>query len=100
VLAHRPRSEDRHVWLVACIVVLPGHRGAGVVGPLVRGAVSLARENGATAIEAWPLARGVRSPGDLHVGREGVFARSGFRCIQRPDATRTIMRLDLTEQRS
>lgn len=99
LLAQRPRSEDQHVWLVACIVVRPDHRGSGVVGPLVRGAVSLARRNGASAIEAWPLAFGVRSPGNLHVGREGVFARFGFRCIQRPNAERAIMRVDLTDAR-
>jgi hypothetical protein len=32
------------------------------------------------------------------VGREGAFARFGFRCIQRPNAERAIMRLDLTEE--
>ena len=62
------------------------------------GAVSLARGNGASAIEAWPLAVGVRRSGNLHVGREGAFARFGFRCIQRPNAERAIMRLDLTEE--
>ena len=98
LLAQRPRSEDQQVWLIACIFVRPAHRGSGVVGPLVRGAVSLARENGASAIEAWPLAVGVRRSGDLHVGREGAFARFGFRCIQRPNAERAIMRLDLSEE--
>ncbi|SDY79962.1 hypothetical protein SAMN05660209_03766 [Geodermatophilus africanus] len=96
LLAQRPRSEDQQVWLVACMIVRPDHRGSGVVGPLVRGAVSLARGNGASAIEAWPLAVGVRRSGDLHVGREGAFARFGFTCIQRPNAERAIMRLDLS----
>ena len=98
LLAQRPRSEDQQVWLIACIFVRPAHRGSGVVGPLVRGAVSLARENCAAAIEAWPLAVGVRRSGDLHVGREGAFARFSFRCIQRPNAERAIMRLDLSEE--
>ena len=98
LLAQRPRSEDQQVWLIACIFVRPAHRGSGVVGPLVRGAVSLARENCAEAVEAWPLAVGVRRSGDLHVGREGAFARFGFRCIQRPNAERAIMRLDLSEE--
>jgi len=96
LLAARPREEDQHVWLVACIVVRPDHRGSDVVGTLVRAAVSQARESGASAIEAWPLAVGVRRPGELHVGREGVFARSGFRCAQRPNAERAIMRFDLS----
>lgn len=97
LLAGRPRDEDQHVWLVACIVVRPDQRGSGVVPALIRAAVSHARESGASAIEAWPLAVGVRRPGDLHVGREGVFARLGFRCVQRPNAERAIMRFDLPD---
>ena len=97
LLAERPRSEDGHVWLAACILVRPDHRGSGVLGPLLRGAVSLARDNGASALEAWPLAVGVRRPGNLHVGREGAFARLGFACVQRPGPERAFMRLDLTD---
>ena len=100
LLAERPRREDQDVWLVACIFVRPDHRGSGVPGHLVRGAVSLARDHGASAVEAWPLAGGVRRPGSLHVGREGAFARLGFRCIQRPTAERAIMRLDLGDERT
>ena len=98
LLAQRPRSEDQPVWLVACMFVRPDHRGSGVVGPLLRGAVSLAGENCASAIEAWPLAVGVRHSGDLHVGREGAFARFGFRCVQRPNAERAIVRLDFSKE--
>jgi ribosomal protein S18 acetylase RimI-like enzyme len=98
LLAGRPRDEDQHVWLVACIVVRPDHPGPGVVRELVRAAVAHAEESGASAIEAWPLAVGVRRPGDLHVGREGVFARLGFRCVQRPNAERAIMRFDVSDE--
>jgi GNAT superfamily N-acetyltransferase len=100
LLAARPRDEDEDVWLVACVYVDPLHRGTGVAIPLLRAAVALARQEGASAIEAWPLATGVTRPGYEHVGREAVFARLGFRCIQRPSADRAIMRLELTDDGS
>jgi GNAT superfamily N-acetyltransferase len=98
LLAGRPRHEDEDVWLVACIFVDSRHRGQGVAIPLLRAAVALAREEGASAIEAWPLAAGVQRLGYEHVGRERVFARLGFRCIQRPSADRAIMRLELIDE--
>lgn len=100
LLAGRPRHEDEHVWLVACIFVAARYRGLGIAVPLLRAAVSAARQAGAPAIEAWPLAAGVRRQGYEHVGRERVFARLGFRCVQRPSAERAIMRLELTEESS
>jgi GNAT superfamily N-acetyltransferase len=95
LLAHRPRFEDQDVWLAACIFVRPDYRGRGVPRPLLQGAVSIAQENGASAIEAWPLARGVQRPEDAHVGREELFADLGFRSIQKLGSDRTFMRLDL-----
>jgi GNAT superfamily N-acetyltransferase len=100
LLAGRPRDEDEDVWLVACIFVDSRHRGLGVAIPLLRAAVSVARQEGASAIEAWPLGAGVRRPGYEHLGREAVFARLGFHCIERPTADRSIMRLQLTDDGS
>jgi GNAT superfamily N-acetyltransferase len=99
LLAERPRGEDDTVWLVACLFIDSSHRAVGIAVPLLRGAITLARNEGATAIEAWPLAAGVQRRGDEHLGREGVFARLGFRCIQRPSAVRAILRLELTDGR-
>lgn len=95
LLADRPRNEDDRVWLIACLFVRPDHRAAGVVVPLLRAAVSLAREHGAIAVEAWPLAVGVRNDAEAHVGREGMFAHLGFRRIDRPHPERVIVRLEL-----
>lgn len=94
-LATLPRAEDDGVWLVACLFVDSSHRGMPVVLPLLRAAVSRAAADGAPAIEAWPLARGVRDPGLAHVGREGVFAGLGFRCVAWPTPQRVIMRREL-----
>ena len=96
LLADRPRDEDDTVWLVACLFIDSSHRATGIARPLLNAAVALARDEGATAIEAWPLAAGVQRRGEEHLGREGVFARFGFRCIQRPSAERALMRLELT----
>ena len=97
LLAGRPRDEDDDVWLLPCLFVRPKNRGLRITVPLLRAAVALARQQGATAVEAWPLATGVRRPGDEHIGGEALFTRLGFRSVQRPDADRALMRLDLTE---
>ena len=93
LLADRPRVDE--VWLIACLYLAPQHRGSWTAVALIRAAVSLARAEGASAVEAWPLAAGVRRRGEEHVGREGVFARLGFNTVQRPSLERVVMRLDL-----
>ena len=100
LLAGRPREEDSSVWLVACIFIAAASRGTGAVLPLLRAAVALARSEGASAVEGWPLATGVQRPGEEHLGREGLFARVGFQCIERPTADRALMRLELKDQGS
>ena len=95
LLAERPRADDEDVWLIPCMIVRPGENAVGLAVPLLRGAVELARDAGATAIEAWPLARGVRRAADLHVGRQGMFARLGFSLVEQPTPDRVIMRRQL-----
>ncbi|GAA3631820.1 hypothetical protein [Microlunatus ginsengisoli] len=100
LIVDRPRDEDEDTWLIPCTIVPPVARSAGhhmsayAVLPMLRGAVELARDAGAAAIEAWPLAKGVRRPSDAHVGREGLFERVGFRRVQQPTHDRVIMRLE------
>lgn len=95
-LAVRPRDDDASVWLLACTFITPDRRGQGLLLPLLRGAVDLARQQGAHSVEAWPVATGMRRRGMEHVGREDVFVRLGFRPVDRPLPDRTILRLDLT----
>jgi GNAT superfamily N-acetyltransferase len=95
LLSARPREQDDDVWLIACLFVPPVAEGSGVAVPLLRAAIALAADAGAAAVEAWPLASGVRRPAEAHVGREGVFGRLGFRCVARPSPERVIMRLEL-----
>ena len=95
MLHHRTRAEDEWVWLVACLFVRSGFRGQGVTSALVRSAIRLARDHGAAAIEAWPVTGPDPQAADAFLGREKTFEHLGFRCVERPSANRSIMRLEL-----
>ncbi len=47
--------DDQPVWSIFCVRVRPGFRGRGITLALVEGAVDLAREHGAPAVEAIPV---------------------------------------------
>ena len=96
VMRNRARDEDEIVWLLPCVFVRAGRRGQGVSHALVRAAVELARREGASAIEGWPLAGSERRSGDAFLGREQVFKDLGFSCVERPSLERVIMRLELS----
>jgi GNAT superfamily N-acetyltransferase len=93
IMRNRAPGEDETVWLLPCLFVRAGHRGQGVSHALVGAAVALARQNGAAAIEGWPLADTVQRSADAFVGREQVFADLGFHRVAQPTAERVIMRL-------
>ena len=95
LLGDRPRAEDETVWLLPCLFVHPAHRGEGISHALVDAAASLAREHGATALEAWP-STGEAST-DAFLGREGLFTELGFHCVARPMPGRAVMRRDFPE---
>ena len=61
----------------------------------MQSAVELARSEGASALESWPLARSVGRSADAFLGREQVFEDLGFRSAYRPTPERVIMRLEL-----
>jgi GNAT superfamily N-acetyltransferase len=87
--------DNETVWFLPCLFIHPGYRGQRLTPILVRAAVELARSQGASAIESWPLARSVGRSGDAFLGREQVFEELGFTCAYRPTAERVIMRLEL-----
>jgi len=95
VLTGRDPDEDESVWLLPCLFVRAGHRGQGVSHALVRAAVQLAHDAGASAIEGWPMSGGDRQSADAFLGREEMFADLGFRCVDRPVTGRVVMRRDL-----
>ena len=97
-----PHVDDQPVWCVWCIRVRPGHRGQGISHHLLRGAVALAREGGAPAVEGYPVDNGGEKV-DLtmaYVGTRRLFEDEGF--VHAADTTstldgfpRVLMRLDL-----
>lgn len=90
---HTAAEDD--VWLLPCVFVRRGHRGRGVSHALVGAAIELARDAGASALEARPLAESSQRGGDAFVGREQVFQELGFTCSGQLSPERVIMRLDL-----
>jgi GNAT superfamily N-acetyltransferase len=97
-----PHVDDLPVWSVWCLRVRPGHRGKGISGALLDGAVAYARAHGAPAVEGYPVDNGGRKV-DLtmaYVGTRGVFERAGFTKAADTDSVsggfpRVLMRLDL-----
>jgi GNAT superfamily N-acetyltransferase len=93
IMRNRMPVEDETVWLLPCLFVRAGRRGQGITHTLVGAAVELARREGASAIEGWPLAGSERSA-EAFLGREQVFEDLGFSCVERPSPERVIMRLE------
>lgn len=97
-----PHVDDLDVWSVWCIRVRPGHRGQGISHTLLAGAVDLARDQGAPAIEGYPVDnRGAKVDQTMaYVGTKALFEAGGF--VQAAETSsvvsgfpRVLMRLDL-----
>lgn len=62
--------------------------------------MELAAEQGALAIEGFPLTGDKRRSGsDLQTGVERLFAAAGFDAVNRPSSNRVIMRRELAQSR-
>jgi len=97
-----PHVDDLPVWSVWCIRVRPGHRGQGISHALIEGAVAFAREQGAPAIEAYPLDnRGAKVDQTMaYAGLRANFEAAGFRHVADTSSVlsghpRVLMRRDL-----
>ena len=91
------RAEDKaddSVWAVTCLFTRVGFRKRGVSRALARAAVDFAREQGARAIEGYPMTTKNVILEELHVGTAGVFADAGFTEVSRPTLRRVVMRID------
>jgi GNAT superfamily N-acetyltransferase len=97
-----PNVDDLDVWSLWCVRVRPGHRKQGIAHHLVAGAVACARDRGAPAVEAYPVANDGKKV-DLtmaYVGTQALFERAGFTKAADTDSVingfpRVLMRLDL-----
>ena len=97
-----PALDDVPVWSIYCFTVRIGYRRQGITRELLDGLISYARDEGAPALEAYPVdTAGRRIHGTAaYVGTAGMFERAGFRRILETDARserlpRWLMRLDL-----
>jgi GNAT superfamily N-acetyltransferase len=94
------RSEDKDdatVWAVTCFVTRAGFRHQGVSRALAAGTIDIARDNGARAVEAYPMkpAPGKEVTwGEMHVGALNAFLAAGFRVVHVPSLRRAIVRYD------
>ena len=95
-----PHVDDLPVWSVWCLRIRPGHRGRGHALPLLEGAVEYAREQGAPAVEGYPVDnRGEKVDLTMaYVGTRALFEQAGFSLAARTDAVsggfpRVVMRL-------
>jgi GNAT superfamily N-acetyltransferase len=99
-----PHLDDLPVWSIWCIRVRPGHRGKGYALPVLAGAVDYARQQGAPAVEGYP----VDNQGEkvdltmAYVGTRELFERAGFTKAADTDAVsggfpRVLMRRSLAD---
>ena len=92
------RTEDRTdpgTWAVTCVLARAGYRRRGVGRALVRAAVDYAREQGATAVEGYPVTVTNVLDEELHVGTVAMFTAAGLIEVGRPTPRRAVLRLDL-----
>ncbi len=88
--------DDRPVWSIICFVVPAPYRVAGVAVALLGHAIGHARACGALTLEAYPIDKPGRSPGQwLWHGTMSMFERAGFSEVARRKPHRPIMRLEL-----
>ena len=96
------RQEDKSdddVWSVTCFVTRKGYHKRGITYALAAATISFAREEGARALEAYPM---ITQPGkeiiwdELRVGSRQVFADAGFSQVSHPSLRRVVMRIDFT----
>src|SRR5687767_11635374 len=100
-----PKVDDLPVWSIFCFTVRVGYRRSGVARALLEGLVEFAREQGAPALEAYPVeTEGARIHGTAaYVGVASMFETVGFcrvletaaRSDHRP---RWLMRLSLSDE--
>lgn len=97
----RPSAEvfgDASVWSITCFVVRVGARRKGVATALLRGAVELARQEGASSVEGYPVdlaAKRSASSSELYHGALSSFLRAGFEEVSRAVPGRPVVRLEL-----
>lgn len=85
--------DELPVWSITCFVVAKRFRRQGLMRWLIDGAVALAREHGAPAVEGYPLATNRKlNSGELYVGSMASYLDAGFEEVARHTPSRVVMR--------
>lgn len=92
-LADAGDEADDGIWSLACLFVPRARRGEGLSRRLIEAAIEHAREQGATAVEAYPV--DPDSPSYRFMGFVETFRALGFDERGRVGKRRHVMRLAL-----
>ena len=93
-----PRVDDAPVWSVVCLFVDRHYRRQGLTGRLLQAAVDYARDQGAPAVEGYPVAPD--APSYTYMGTPETYRRTGFVDVTPAGQNRLVMRYTmLTEFR-
>lgn len=90
-------KTDATIWAVTCVFARVGYRRQGISHALAVAAVAFAREQGARALEAYPM---LTQPGEqitsgeMLVGSRSMYAAAGMTEVSRPSLRRAVMRID------
>lgn len=86
--------DDKPVWSIICFVVPTEYRGQGVARWLLRAAVTYAKKNKATLVEAYPVDKPKRSNDDsMWFGAKSMYDAAGFKEVARRKPQRPIVRI-------
>ena len=88
-----PDSGEENVWSLACFFLRRQFRGQGLTKRLIEAAISHAKNQGATVIEAYPV--DPDSPSYRYMGYVSTFENMGFREVGRVGIRRHVLRLPI-----
>jgi ribosomal protein S18 acetylase RimI-like enzyme len=88
--------DDIPVWSIVCSFVASDFRGRGVQRRLLDAVMGFACEAGVRTLEAYPVDKAARSAnGSMWWGSRSLYAKAGFREVERRGPTRLVMRRTL-----
>ena len=89
-------AADPAVWAISCFFIVSAQRGKGLTHRMLDAAIRLARDHGASAVEACPIDRTKQSKAvSLYVGSTRIFTAAGFEEVALRKEGRPLMRLVL-----
>ena len=83
--------DDLPVWSISCFYVRKGYRRQGITSALIKGALKVAKDADAPALEAYPVDANLTGTSSW-TGFASTFERLGFKTVARHTPPRPIMR--------